>query len=611
MRDVIVCAFGPQLYNRYMSHRERKERPSKKDKQEGLTKKRSYLGKGRQLNIGVPITMPNSLFVLPEPMWLSDENTKELRSLEHSILVAQRVKPGTFAEFPEVINILLPVHDRLLEETERLIPEFDGNKLIIRLYDELEIMYGTLEKHRIQGMAASAIWHDKRIPMALRHEWMARSPQTVGVKYLIESTIKNGTKGRKPLSDEELLKLMSLGTRITEIDGFMEHVYHKVIPHELSISKSLQIKTGLSKFGVRALKGWNKAKKEREYEKILADLSGRQKAMEEPIKESQLTEERIWKTLDEPMKRELGYSLTDQLQLNKALIAYFDDFERLKVVAKEEFARYLSQYTGLDTQTLNLLLSAHSLSRRNLVKLGRLDMLPVEHFWRDTRLINRPIVEIKEGSVSHIVLGIETVLQGMLRHFQLLTDTRASILGVKPNGPIVHAFGIINEKAGNLFRDDVIRTCRLMGFGVEGEKGSVGGIKVPKNIGPVDVFIWDKLHGRFVIVETKDLSERITPKDLARQKEQFVGERYGNTKCFLGKLRAQEDWFRNRMVELKREYGISYDDKVTVEGVLVMNHPMLWLFGYDEEIPVLDDREFFKRLKGGKRLVYNPHTRHK
>jgi len=543
-------------------------------------------------------------------MWLSEENAKEVRSLEHSILVTQRVKPGTFKRFSEVRNILVPVHDRLLEETERLIRQFDRNELIIRLYDELEIMYGTLEKHRIQGMAASAIWHDKRIPMALRREWRARSTQIMGVKYLMESTIKNGTKGGKPLSDEELLKLMGLGTRITEIDGFMEHVYHRIIPHELSISRTLQIKMGLSKSGVRALQEWDEAKKEREYEKMLADLSGRQKTMEQPIKESQLTEDRIWKTLDQPMKRELGYSLTDRLQLNKALIAYFDDFERLKVVAKEEFVCYLGQYTRLDTQTLNLLLSAHSLSRGNLAKLDRLDMLPVGHFWRDTRLSNRPIVEIKEGSASLIVLGVETIQQGMQRGFELLADTRASILGVKPDGPIVHAFGTINEKAGNLFRDDVIRTCRLMGFGVEGEKSSVGSIKIPKNIGPVDAFVWDKSHSRFVIVETKDLSERITPKDLAKQKEQFVGERYGDRKCFLRKLRAQEDWFRRRMVELKREYDISPDDKVTVEGAVVVNHSMLWLFGHNEPIPVLDDYQFFRRLKSGKGLVYNPYTGH-
>lgn len=89
-----------------------------------------------------------------------------------------------------------------------------------------------------------------------------------------------------------------------------------------------------------------------------------------------------------------------------------------------------------------------------------------------------------------------------------------------------------------------------------------------------------------------------------------MGGKNGDTKCFLGKLRVQEDWFRNRMVELKREYGISYDDKVTIEGVVVVNHPMLWLFGHNEQIAVLDDYEFFKRLKGGKGLVYNPHTRH-
>ena len=559
--------------------------------------------------VGVPVPIPNSISVLPDPLWLRREDWEEVYSLERSVFVEKRVKPGIFSNWEEVKGILLPVHDRLLEETDNRIKELGGNQLIVKLYDQLEVMYGTLEKHRIEGMALTAILDNRKIPTALSREWIVRSPQLLGVRYLIESSIKNGGKGCKPINDDSLLKLIAFGTRIGVMDAFLDHVFHNIISHELHISRELIAEPRLSKSGIRSIKRWEKARRERTYEKTLVDLQGLQEIVDKPIKESQLTEDRVWKTLDAPMKSELGYSLTEWLHFNKALIEYFDHYERLKVVPKDKFIQYLRKATSLESDVISLLIKDRSLSRKNLAKFGRLDMLPSERFWRDIRLTNRPIVEIEEGMIPLVVFGVETVQQGMQRYFQLLTDTRLNLLGFKPKGPISRAFGTINEKAGNFFRDEIISACRKMGLQAEPEKARIGDIGIPKEIGPVDVFIYDKPHSRFILVEAKDVSGRITPRELRRQKEQFIGRGKGDTKCFLGKLYAQENWYRAQLSELRQEYGVSPDQEITVEGVIVVSHAMMWVFSQKDDIPVLDDYEFFRRVKDGKELVYRPNWR--
>ena len=556
--------------------------------------------------IGVPILIPNSISVLPDPLWLRAKDIEKVRSFERSFYQDNKIKPGQYSSWKKVKRILFPVHDRLIDEVENRIEELDGTSLAIQLYDQLEIMYGTLEKYRLEAMAMTALTANQQIPLEFDREWRKRSPQLLGIRYLIELTVKIGSKACKTVTNQILLELMALGTRIAEMDAFLDHVYHNVVPHELLVTKDMTADLRLSESGIRCIQLWENARKERLFHQNLEYLEGTQKIISEPIKESQLTEEKIWKKLDEPLKSELGYSLTEWLHLLHALIAYFDDYERLKVVPKEDFVQYLRDYTKIEPHIIDLFLDDRILSQRRMLGSSRNDMLPSEKFWRDLRLTNRPIVEVKEGGVPLVILGVETVQQGSQVYFQLLTEGRVQLARAEPKGPIASAFGAINEKAGNIFRDEIVSSCRKMGFEAIPEKASIKGIKVPKGVGPVDVFVFDKPHRRFVLVEAKDISVRITPKELKEQKEEFIGKAKDDTKCVLNKLYAQEQWFRSLLPALKEEYGLGTDQEVTIEGVVVVSHPMMWVFSHNDAIPVQDNYGFFRKLKAGEALIYRP-----
>lgn len=580
------------------------ENTTRKDSVKRLVDHKLGRKKKSPVMVGVPIPVPNSMSVLPKPLWLEQKDIEMVLSFEKTFYEANNIKPGVYGKWEEVKRILFPVHDILIEELESRINELDGNSLVKQLYDQLEVMYGTLEKRRLESMGATALTGDRRIPVATDIEWRVRSPQLLGLRYLIELTVKIQGKPGCPISERMLLELMALSTRIAEMDAFLEHVSCGIVPYELIITKELTAQFQLSKRGIQYIKYWQDARKNRIFQATIEELGGLQRITTEPISESQLTSDSVWKKLDMPMKSEKGYSLTEWLHLFHALIAAFDDYERLKIQPKAELIAYLSKATNLNNHVIDRFLDDRILSSQKLAGLNKSQMLPSENFWRDLRIANRPIIEIIQDNVPTVIYGIETTQQCSKIYFQLLTEGRWQIAHCDPDGPIVHALGSIHEKSGDYFRDEVLETCRKMGLEAKSEKATANGIKLPKGIGPVDVFIFEKHRKRFILVECKDVSFRITPKELRNQKEEFVGKNKKDTNCFLGKLRAKKKWFRSHLAELRKEYGLRVDQKVDLTGIIVANHSMIWLYAHPDPIPVLDNDDFFEKLRTGKVLMH-------
>ena len=80
--------------------------------------------------VGVPIPIPNSTSVLPDPLWLEQKDSEMVLSLEKSFFNAQNIQPGKYVQWKEVKRILFPVHDRLIEELANRIIEMDESSNI-------------------------------------------------------------------------------------------------------------------------------------------------------------------------------------------------------------------------------------------------------------------------------------------------------------------------------------------------------------------------------------------------------------------------------------------------------------------------------------------------
>ena len=143
-------------------------------------------------------------------------------------------------------------------------------------------------------------------------------------------------------------------------------------------------------------------------------------------------------------------------------------------------------------------------------------------------------------------------------------------------------------------RDSIAETCADQGFEVEKEKRRVLDEEIPqgRGFGPVDVFVVDKETRRFVLVEAKDIADAGTvPKLMRDERRQYLSA--------IEKQRKQIEWFRNRLDAIKVEYGIPSDVTYSVEAVVVINGPRIWMYTHGSSLPIVHEKAFFKMLKRG------------
>ena len=135
------------------------------------------------------------------------------------------------------------------------------------------------------------------------------------------------------------------------------------------------------------------------------------------------------------------------------------------------------------------------------------------------------------------------------------------------------------------------------------EKRFAGLVPIPSGVGPVDIFVYDSAHNRCILIEAKDLVPRIIAKDMKEQRDQFLESSGRGQDSFLFKLKKQVAWFRGHIVDLQEELGIPPDGGLSVEGVIVVGHTMMWPYFYFEPLPVLDEATFLERLRTGRSFL--------
>ena len=120
-----------------------------------------------------------------------------------------------------------------------------------------------------------------------------------------------------------------------------------------------------------------------------------------------------------------------------------------------------------------------------------------------------------------------------------------------------------------------------------------------KDLVPWTCSWWGRQFRRFVLVEAKDLADEGPVPRLLKYE-------LGEFREAVANVREQVGWFRARLNELKSEYGIPLEEDYSVEGVVVVNSPRLWMYTTDEATPVVDVKCFVEILKSGNSFLTYP-----
>ena len=170
------------------------------------------------------------------------------------------------------------------------------------------------------------------------------------------------------------------------------------------------------------------------------------------------------------------------------------------------------------------------------------------------------------------------------------------------NKAVRKAFGEVQRAVGDPLKNAVAEACeKILGPDrVCLEKGAISGVKTPSDLGPIDIFLIDDDQERFILVEIKNSATTGgAPLSMKDEYRQFVD-------TFLPTLNQKIAWFRSRIHELKREYGIANKNDYSVQGVIVVNQQRLWVLTHENRLPILDDDEFLEKLGKGDALLSEP-----
>ena len=546
------------------------------------------------------VPMASNLTALQQPVFPSKQDFKPAVELRRKLMMAAGILPGRYTDLPKnLFPGIQSVYDGLTWELNENLAKVDALDLCVRLYERLEQFIGYIERPRYAQAAGLLASSPDAFAMAYNRAWEQITPYTEAIRWLIEIAIKQAKYSGPKATGREFERLIAHGSMIFEWDAVWEHICHGVVPHELIISDELEAIATPTYVGSAAVQKYreNTAPYGADNQHKWADINMR---LPRTVPVEDMMQDATFNLLNGPLQEERGYSIEDWLQFTRGILDSFDYQEARKVIRKDRLQTFLSSKWGIPEDRFDPLLQDYGLTKELTDSYDK-QIYPVADARRDSRLLRRPIVVLENNGKLVCVYGIETANLAFMGILDRLLTGRIGPSIMQSGGALTRAIGTVQSDLGNAFRNRIAAICTEAQFQNVIEKTKVGeeSILQERGFGPVDVFVVDRQLRRFVLVEAKDLADEGTvPRLLKGERDQF--------REAVAKVREQVGWFNARLNELKSEYGIPFEEDYSVEGVVVVSSPRLWMYTTVEAMPVVDVKHFADILRSGNSFLTYP-----
>lgn len=548
------------------------------------------------------IRLPSSLSHLPRPKYPQKRYMSEARDLAASLARLAGFSPGTYSSnnLPPFQQIQA-VYDGLIRKIDAMIVGANVLGLCGTLYKRHEEITGHMVRRKHESVIDQMTGRDMSPSIEVEQQWSRIAPYTETLRWLIEYCVKTASPTSRKIGGSKIERLIAVAGTCFEWDLMWENINHRnVFSYELQVS---------SKFAItfyptdQTRRAWHRFDAER-FQYIQRSDSYLAKSMRPPSPEFSM--EKIInlpevQILEDPMEHERGYKFSDWVRFACGLIDSFEAPQYFKTCGSKKLSTFMSRKWQLHPDRLERILIDHAMSRATVADLSAKDLEPVANARRDSRLLRRPVISLDHRNGRLYLYGLETVSIGIKMVFHTIFRRQQLLPGNAEGGPLVAAIGRIQQTLGNDFRDYIADRCRERNYEVQLEKDRVGNEPTPQgeNFGPVDVFIVDRNHKRFVLAEVKDVADEGTvPKKMRADRDRFLEDQ--------AELTKQTEWFAKKIDGLKHEFGLSQDETWSVVGAIVVREPRLWMYNHPEPLKIVHELQFLRALKSGNNFVTNP-----
>lgn len=558
---------------------------------------------------------PTSLRALPKFPTPNKEQSQAATELERSLIQQSGIVPGTYTRLDD-LSALIDVHDRLWDHVEGELLKHDSLVICKHLYEKLEVIYGHLLREKYQTAEEQILTGRTRGSEKRLDLWRAITPITEGIKFLLEMAVKwcgdrGSTSGALGLDF-----IIGLSSSIVTLDNHLDSIHYQIVPYEIIIAPDFSLHGGIRSEANAAIDEFEKHEKTHMAQADRDFLDQQNKGFHDRIKGQEIKADDFrtfpeFVTLDQAMTEELDYGIFDYLGYVKGCMSLFGEKEYLKIITVPGLAKLLRRAVGLNREKVESLLRDHALSQATVKALTRKDMMPYASYKRDSRLLRRPLVEISHKGTKTAVMGVEVFSIGMQVFYDALQYGTLQMPSMQREGAVRSAMGVLSAKIGAPFRDNIASKCIEMGFRATTEWPISKKDQTNQPVGPIDILVIDQRKRRFILVEAKNLqSQGIVPKEMKGQRDRFLGTEEKDDQAFVKVLRYKEQAFTSnkewQLHELKYKLKMDGLQDYTVEGVIVVFHPVLWPLFAKEPLPILDDLEFYERLESGQPFLTTP-----
>ena len=547
------------------------------------------------------VRLPSSFSRLPQPTYPEKRRVLESRQLARRLVKNAGFAPGTYKSFEDVrFDQVEEVSHGLRREIDDLLTGADAIDLCATLYKRYEEITGHLVQLKHRAVLNQMRGMETGPSVDVDDRWAAIAPHTEALRWLIEYCVKRcSTNGRK-IASGQIETLIALTGAFFEWDLIWENIAHQIFEIEFRIAKDFDFTWHPTDRTIRARRRFNAENLpyvQRSDQNLtnLIKMPGPEFSMEKIVNLPEVQE------LEEPMELERGYKLSDWLRFAYGFIDSFESHEYFKSIGSKNLSAFLSRKWKLDPDRLQLILIDHAISKATVANLSSTDLEPVGNARRDSRLLRRPVVSLNRRKEDVYLYGVETVSIGFKMIFHTIFRREQLLPGNTEGGPLITAIGRIQQTLGNEFSNCIAAQCGERNFEYQLEKGGVGSENTPQGqgFGPVDVFIVDRNHQRFVLVEAKDVADQGTvPKKMREDRDRFLE--------FQAKLNKQTEWFAKRIDGLRHEFSLSQDETWSVEGAIVVKEPRHWMYSHNEPLKIVHEVQFLRALKNGAKFVTSP-----
>lgn len=402
----------------------------------------------------------------------------------------------------------------------------------------------------------------------LEKEIPERGRTSIASRFLIEYVAATPPQGERELSLATLDRLLAISHHIANFGFSSDLLYFRLADTKLAILASGRLGIERDAFS-EGLKTYMSAYASDVRRRSIRDFA---KHWRRGVSGGSST---VMDRLTEPSEAEFGATLSEFFDL---MIAAVDiprhERSSVAVVPRTELVTRLADRLSWPPNKVSQMLEQLTTRPRDSFLTPQAPLRPADvypwKFGRRLSYLRRPFLHIEHRGEGHLLWGFRHMFQATGHLATICINGRLSATTPEMRS----AMSELNDERGYLFNNTIAELVKRDGRIVESRKRKFGSLRMPRELGDIDVLVIEPAKRQVIAIECKDLALARTPQELSNQLHGLMSEADSSQGVLTTKHKRRVDWMRENLNAILTHFGLVTDDRWQVRGVLVVDEPL-------------------------------------